>query len=67
VDEGVGITELQLEGGTHVVEAHHLPELLDDPEPSLNPAPVVIRDFEDEEILERFTVNRHVPVAPWSL
>jgi hypothetical protein len=45
VDEGVGIAELQLDRGAHVVEAHDAGKVGDDAQPALDPPPVVVGEF----------------------
>src|SRR5213076_725839 len=42
VDEGVHVAELKLQGGSHVVESHHLRERVDDFEPAFGAAPVIV-------------------------
>jgi hypothetical protein len=45
VDKGVGIAELQLDRGAHVVETHDAGKVGDDSQAALDPPPVVVGEF----------------------
>ena len=57
VDEVVHVTELQLDGGAHVVEAHDPRVVRDDLEAALDAAPVVVRQLQDEQIFEDVAIH----------
>ena len=52
VNEGIHIAQLDLDGGTHVVEADDAREVGDDAQAALEPPPMVIGKFENEEVFK---------------
>lgn len=56
VDEGVHVAELEFDRRPDVVVAEDGGMVADDLEPALDLAPVVVGQFEDEEVLEQIAV-----------
>jgi hypothetical protein len=57
VDEVVGLAELQLDGGPHIVEADYLGEVIDDAQAPVHAAPVVVGQFENEQVFKDVVVH----------
>ena len=56
VDEGVHVTELELDRRPDVVVADDGRMVAADLEPALDAAPVVVGQFQDEEVLEQIAI-----------
>ena len=61
MDEVIDVAELQLHGGTDVVEADHLRVGGDDLQTALDASPVVVRDLEDEQVFKDVPVHAVLP------
>ena len=57
VNEGVHVAELQLDGGAHVVETHHLGEGIDDFQSPVEPSPMVVGHFQHEKVFENIAID----------
>jgi hypothetical protein len=59
VNEVVNVAELKLYCGANIVVTHDSRKIGNDPPPSLQPAPMIVSEFEDEELLEDVSMDRH--------